>query len=261
MMLSFRVVKSRAWWGSCLPIGAFCKSGSPTTFWRALNTPLLWSSRSIGLPSQVPGQIQPKKPRPLCHRRVIYRLRARLVPRLQLHHLRSPYFLHRCRTLDRKPPEGSGDIRHQRCLHLLVTGVYHVLQLDICARRVLMESAVRKAGGSALQTNVKLMSTGQKIVLVGLVLQAVSYGFFCLLLIKSHISIKSHGTSPAHKPCVMLIWVLYFSSAFISVSPHPFYLKFRSLTPAQIRCIYRVIEFAQGYGGYLLTHEGGFSKL
>ncbi|KAF9653603.1 hypothetical protein BDM02DRAFT_3182614 [Thelephora ganbajun] len=96
-----------------------------------------------------------------------------------------------------------------------------------------------QAGGSGLQTSEKLANTGQKVVLVGLILQATSYGFFSLLLIKSHISIKSNKTSPTHKPRVILIWVLYFSSAFISV-----------------RCIYRVVEFSQGRHGYLLTHEG-----
>jgi hypothetical protein len=115
---------------------------------------------------------------------------------------------------------------------------------------------IRKAGGSALQTSIKLIGTGQKIALVGLTLQAVSYGSFCLLLVKSHISIKSRGISPIHKPCVMLIWVLYFSSAFICVSPPPFVPSFPVISPVQIRCIYRVVEFAQGYGGYLLTHEG-----
>ncbi|KAF9781165.1 RTA1 like protein-domain-containing protein [Thelephora terrestris] len=94
-----------------------------------------------------------------------------------------------------------------------------------------------QAGGSGLQTSYKLANTGQKIVLVGLALQAVSYGFFIVLLIKSHISIKSSGSRPMDKSST-LIWVLYFSSAFIF-----------------IRCIYRVAEFAQGRGGYLLTHE------
>lgn len=82
---------------------------------------------------------------------------------------------------------------------------------------VLMKPSPQKAGGSGIQTSEKMASTGQKVVLVGLVLQAVSYGFFCLLLIKSHISIKSSGLGPMDKSYITLIWVLYFSSAFISV--------------------------------------------
>lgn len=95
-----------------------------------------------------------------------------------------------------------------------------------------------QAGGSGLQTSDKFSKTGQTIVLVGLVLQAVSYGFFCILLVKSHISIKSSGPYQTHRSCIRLIQVLYFSSVFIS-----------------IRCIYRIVEYAQGDGGYLLTHE------
>jgi hypothetical protein len=66
-----------------------------------------------------------------------------------------------------------------------------------------------------------MVNTGQKVVLVGLTLQAVSYGFFCLLLVKSHISVKTDGMSSAHKSSIKIIWVLYFSSAFIIVSPPP----------------------------------------
>lgn len=117
------------------------------------------------------------------------------------------------------------------------------------------KNCIKKAGGSALQTSVKLTNTGQKIALVGLSLQAASYGFFCILLVKSHISIKSRGVSLVHRPCIKLIWVLYFSSAFVVVSPPPIVPSFPVINPIQIRCIYRVIEFAQGYGGYLLTHE------
>lgn len=95
-----------------------------------------------------------------------------------------------------------------------------------------------QAGGSGLQTSDKFAKTGQTIVLVGLVLQAVSYGFFCLLLVKSHLSIKSSGPYQKHRPCIRLIQVLYFSSVFII-----------------IRCVYRIVEYAQGDGGYLLTHE------
>ena len=118
------------------------------------------------------------------------------------------------------------------------------------------ETRIKKAGGSAVQTSVKLASRGQKIALVGLTLQAASYGFFCLLLVKSHVSIKSRGTSPIHKPCVMLLWVLYFSSTFVVVSPPQILPSSLVINPVQIRCVYRVVEFAQGYGGYLLTHEG-----
>ena len=60
---------------------------------------------------------------------------------------------------------------------------------------------------------------GEKVVLVGLILQLISYGFFSVLLVKSHISIRSHGASPVYMSCKVLVWVLYFSSALIFVRP------------------------------------------
>ena len=89
---------------------------------------------------------------------------------------------------------------------------------------MLTKPILPKAGGSGLETSEKLANTGEKVVLVGLILQALSYGVFCILLIKSHISIRSDGGLPAHKSSIMFICVLYLSSIFISVSLPSFWL-------------------------------------
>lgn len=94
-----------------------------------------------------------------------------------------------------------------------------------------MNPILLKAGGSGLETSQKLANTGEKIVLVGLILQALSYSFFCVLLVKSHISLRSDGGSLAHKSTIVLIRVLYFSSAFIIVSPPSFWLQLLPLKP------------------------------
>ena len=75
-----------------------------------------------------------------------------------------------------------------------------------------------KAFGGGLETTPKLINIGDKIVLVGLILQTISYGFFCFLLVRSHLSIKSAGGFPTHKSSIVLIYILYFSSVMISVS-------------------------------------------
>ena len=67
-----------------------------------------------------------------------------------------------------------------------------------------------------------MVNVGEKVILAGLILQFVSYGFFCALLVKSHISIKSSGGSPTYETCKVLIWALYISSALISVRPPSF---------------------------------------
>jgi len=193
--LLFRVVKSRAWWGLCLPIGSFFEA--------------------LGF---------------------LLRYLAKLSPNsLSLFAVEQLFIV--C------TPASFLAFNYITYGHLIsYVGAEHSIVNPRKVATVFVISDIftflLQAGGSALETSDKLIKTGQKIALVGLTLQAISYGFFCLLLIKSHISIKTSGTSPIHKPCIMLIWVLYFSSAFIS-----------------IRCIYRVVEFAEGYGGYLLTHE------
>jgi len=67
-----------------------------------------------------------------------------------------------------------------------------------------------------------MTNVGEKVILVGLILQFVSYGFFCALLVKSHINIKSGGASPTYDSCKVLFWALYISSALISVRPPSF---------------------------------------
>ena len=83
---------------------------------------------------------------------------------------------------------------------------------------MLIKLILLKAGGSGLETSEKMANTGEKVVLVGLILQALSYGFFCILLVKSHISIKSDGGFLTHKSIIVFIYVLYLSSTFIFVS-------------------------------------------
>lgn len=109
--LSFRVIRTRAWWGLCLPIGAFCERSHPL-FSGVLNKSSPLSSRNIGFRSPISVQIQRKQPWFLCHGTTIYHLRASDFPRLQLHHVRSPYCLCRHTTLDCQSPEGGNDIRH-----------------------------------------------------------------------------------------------------------------------------------------------------
>jgi len=80
-----------------------------------------------------------------------------------------------------------------------------------------MGFAFRKAGGSALMSSGRMVYIGERVALGGIILQFVSYGFFCVLLVKNHISIRLGNASPAYESCRMIISALYFSSAFISV--------------------------------------------
>ncbi|KAF9788001.1 RTA1 like protein-domain-containing protein [Thelephora terrestris] len=193
--LLFRVIRSRAWWGLCLPIGSnFVALGFGLRFL------LKYSPNSVA----------------------IFAIEELFIICAPATFLAFNY------------------ITYGRLISYV--GAEHSIINPGKVARIFVISDVftflLQAGGSAIRTSAKTAKTGQTIVLVGLAAQAISYSFFSVLLIKSHLSIKSSGTPPMGKSYITLIWVLYFSSAFIF-----------------IRCIYRVVEFAQGNGGYLLTHE------
>ncbi|KAG2118474.1 RTA1 like protein-domain-containing protein [Suillus clintonianus] len=93
-------------------------------------------------------------------------------------------------------------------------------------------------GGLEASTNVTSNKLGANILLAGLVIQTLSFVFFMLLIVHAWRSILRDGIMPRQEPWGPILWILMFSS-----------------TAYLIRCIYRVIELAQGSGGYLITHE------
>jgi len=97
-----------------------------------------------------------------------------------------------------------------------------------------------QAGGGALEAfhNASVVKIGAHTFLAGLALQTVSYVVFITMVLNAHRSIKKSGEFTGKERWWKIIWLLYFSSAFILV-----------------RCAYRLIEGGQGHGGYLLTHE------
>ncbi|KIM74982.1 hypothetical protein PILCRDRAFT_827692 [Piloderma croceum F 1598] len=97
-----------------------------------------------------------------------------------------------------------------------------------------------QGGGGGLETsnNRTTGKIGVRILLVGLVLQLISYACFVVILVHTHHKIVKDARTNGLEPWWKLIWLLYFSSVCIL-----------------IRGIYRTAEFAQGQGGYLVTHE------
>ncbi|KAG8908582.1 hypothetical protein FRC01_007327, partial [Tulasnella sp. 417] len=109
-------------------------------------------------------------------------------------------------------------------------------------------------GGTSTSQNLKTRDLGQKIFLVGLILQLVSFFFFTTLLISW--TIKVHKHQPA-------LW------AKDQHDGKPWYLDWRALLFALyiscagilVRSFYRVIEISQGYHGHLATVESLFYTL
>jgi hypothetical protein len=104
-----------------------------------------------------------------------------------------------------------------------------------------------QATGGGMQTSQDYNTSklGNKIFLAGVSAQGASYLLFTALVLVAHFRlIRQFGLrrfSPfnvLHEPTVILIDLLYISSVGIIV-----------------RSVYRVVEMAQGYGGYLYSHE------
>ncbi|KAF9972914.1 hypothetical protein BGZ73_003886 [Actinomortierella ambigua] len=111
---------------------------------------------------------------------------------------------------------------------------------------------IQVAAGSMLGNagdNQSLANIGNKLFLVGVCAQGVSYSLFTALLSiavvrlvverrRTKVNLPEEGWSEVNRNTVMIVGGLYFSSLFIIV-----------------RSIYRIVEFVQGDEGYLISKE------
>lgn len=86
------------------------------------------------------------------------------------------------------------------------------------------------------------INRGQTIILIGLVLQVVSFLFFIVTAAVFHLRVRSRPTqkllTEPNLPWQKHMLALYATSFLIL-----------------IRCVFRLIEYAQGRDGSLMTHE------
>ncbi|KAF9872459.1 hypothetical protein CkaCkLH20_09956 [Colletotrichum karsti] len=100
-----------------------------------------------------------------------------------------------------------------------------------------------QAGGGGVQAagTLELYEAGEKIIIAGLFVQIVVFGFFVLTSMLFHIRLRNSPTETSLQgttPWRRYLYVLYVTSAIIL-----------------IRSIFRVVEYLQGNGGYLISHE------
>jgi hypothetical protein len=100
-----------------------------------------------------------------------------------------------------------------------------------------------QAGGGGMMAQASMADMGQKIMLLGLFVQLLFLGFFlCISLVfwqrmsksSKQYTIPQYGKHTWDKLLKMVV-----GAAVIII----------------LRCIFRVIEFAQGHSGYLVSHE------
>lgn len=100
-----------------------------------------------------------------------------------------------------------------------------------------------QAGGGGIQAagTLELYNIGEKIIIAGLFVQIVIFGFFVVSSVLFHVRLLKNPTDVANAgkiPWRRYLIVLYVTSAIILV-----------------RSIFRVVEYLQGNAGYLITHE------
>ncbi|KAF5667245.1 Rtm1p-like protein [Fusarium heterosporum] len=100
-----------------------------------------------------------------------------------------------------------------------------------------------QAGGGGIQSagTLELYELGEKIIIAGLFVQIVVFGFFVLTSVLFHFRLRKNPTPESLRgdvPWARYLYVLYGSSFLILV-----------------RSIFRVVEYLQGNKGYLISHE------
>ncbi|KAE9366362.1 RTA1-domain-containing protein [Stipitochalara longipes BDJ] len=115
-------------------------------------------------------------------------------------------------------------------------------------------SFLTQSAGAAMlagsKDDIKKSNTGQHIVIGGLVLQLVAFGFFTAIAVSFHLKMKRSQrlqgsvTQETVKEWRPLLFCLYASCILI-----------------MLRSVYRVVEFSQGFDGYLVSHEVYFYVL
>ncbi|KAL0934369.1 RTA1 domain protein [Colletotrichum truncatum] len=95
-------------------------------------------------------------------------------------------------------------------------------------------------GGYQAAGSLEALNTGAKIIIVGLFVQLICFGFFVVTAVSFHRSINKAptGRSNSSIPWRRHMNALYLGSFLIMV-----------------RSLFRAVEYLQGFDGYLLRHE------
>ncbi|KAK3290354.1 RTA1 like protein-domain-containing protein [Chaetomium fimeti] len=104
-------------------------------------------------------------------------------------------------------------------------------------------SFVLQAGGGGIQAagTLEFYDIGEKIIIVGLFIQIFIFGFFLVTTVVFHSRFRQSNRTVGQHPLIPWkrhLTVLYVASSIIMV-----------------RSIFRVVEYLQGNGGYLISHE------
>lgn len=92
--------------------------------------------------------------------------------------------------------------------------------------------------GGGMQTINSMRNLGQKILVVGLFVQLIFFGFFLWVSVTFHVRLRRSGLDLIEGPWRRLLHVLFLVSGLVIG-----------------RCVFRIIEYVGGTDGYLYSHE------
>jgi len=127
-----------------------------------------------------------------------------------------------------------------RAQHLSLIPVRWLTKAFVCGD-IVSFSLQAAGGGIQASGTIEAYDRGEKIILAGLFVQIVVFGFFVITSGLFHVKCLKNPTLAAREdafPWKLDLNVLYTVSIIILV-----------------RSIFRVVEYLQGNGGYLISHE------
>ncbi|EIW76234.1 hypothetical protein CONPUDRAFT_76626 [Coniophora puteana RWD-64-598 SS2] len=206
ILLFVRLYRARSWWGLCLPIAA--------------------AVMSIGFFLRVPMALNPNS-------LGIFLMQDLFIILSPAAFLAFNYMLYG-RLLTRCIDPKHSWIRPQRVARIFLISDFLTFNIQ------------GDGGGLQGSRNSTLKTVGGLILLVGLILQTLSFAFFIVLVIHAHRSLQKENIKVSDHRWGTLFKLIYFSSFFFL-----------------LRCVYRTIEYGQAQGGtgYLQDHEVFFYVL
>jgi hypothetical protein len=138
------------------------------------------------------------------------------------------------------------DIRRGRCVELLDAGIWYDLLSSLILSHcrnydVLLTIAIISGAGIMVSGSSSSSSTGQNVIIGGLFVQIIFFGFFLIsaLVFQRRIRADSAANAVAGQyPWRKHMWALHSSSILVL-----------------IRSVVRVVEYIQGTYGYVMSHE------
>ncbi|KAL3482889.1 RTA1 like protein-domain-containing protein [Aspergillus germanicus] len=119
--------------------------------------------------------------------------------------------------------------------HLSIVGPAKVTKIFVTGD---VSAFLLQLAGGGMQTINSMRNMGQKILVVGLVVQLIFFAFFLVVSGTFQMRLRRAGVNLVDAQWRRLLHILFLVSSLVIA-----------------RCVFRIIEYVQGTDGYLYSHE------